>query len=137
MPFRLDALKANPEAIRHLRALDLYPDVENYPEALFTVDGARSCVRFARDLSGGQFTQLAGSGHILYASSEGEGGVMAADFDALIRLVVAHPYRFDILGYSGGGVSARCAVPRRHSRNTTPATTMWTRRGRSSPLNSR
>ena len=43
------------------------------------------------------------SSHVLYASSEGRPGIIAATFDDFIQLVVACPYWLDILKFFAGG----------------------------------
>jgi hypothetical protein len=40
---------------------------------------------------------------LLYISSEGEAGVVAADFDELLTLVVLCPFWRDLLAYAHGG----------------------------------
>jgi hypothetical protein len=104
MPISLEAVAANDEAVERLaEACDLNLNVANYPAAGISVDGVAGYQRFARDSTGGAFVRLAGSPRILYASSEGAAGVIAADFDELVRLVVACPYWQSILKYSRNG----------------------------------
>ena len=69
----------------------------------FTIDGTRDITIIARDGSGGVFVTIASSPRIMHASSEGGAGVIAADIDEFITLIVACPYWRDLLRYSGGG----------------------------------
>ena len=63
----------------------------------------RDITIIARDGSGGVFVTVPTSPRIMYASSEGEAGVIASDIDEFITLIVACPYWRDLLRYSGGG----------------------------------
>lgn len=69
----------------------------------FTVDGSREITILARDGSGGVFIKVGSSPRILYASSEGEAGVVGRDVDEFLALVVTCPYWRDLLHVSGGG----------------------------------
>jgi hypothetical protein len=52
------------------------------------------------------------SSHVLYASSEGRAGIIAATFDDFIQLVVACPYWLDILNSPPAAISTRCGARR-------------------------
>ena len=69
----------------------------------FAVVPAIDMVPIARDGTGGIFARLNDCGDIPYVDSEGSGGVIALNLDALILLFVCHPYWKDILTFSGGG----------------------------------
>jgi hypothetical protein len=60
-------------------------------------------MQIARDSTGGVFVQLSGSPRVLHISSEGEAGILAADLDAFIGLLVACPHWRDVLKFSAGG----------------------------------
>jgi hypothetical protein len=62
-----------------------------------SVDGVDRPEVIARDGSGGEFVVLAPSPRVLYVSSEGAAGVVAADTDELVALVVLCPYWRDLL----------------------------------------
>jgi len=68
----------------------------------FTVDGARDMTVIARDGSGGAFVTLPSSPRVIYASSEGEAGVVAQNVEEFVTLIVVCPYWRDLLTYSGG-----------------------------------
>jgi hypothetical protein len=104
MPLTLDALTANAEAVERLEwPFDFRTGADPGEPAWFTIDGAESFQSIGRDSSGGLFVVLPGSPRILLVSSEGQAGVVAADFDAFITLIVIHPYWRSILKYSANG----------------------------------
>jgi hypothetical protein len=67
------------------------------------VDGVEQFQQIGSDGAGGAFVLLPPSQRVLYVSSEGEAGIIAADFEEFIQLIVACPYWLDILAYSGSG----------------------------------
>jgi hypothetical protein len=105
MPLSLAALTANADAVERLQwTCDL--DIEGPPEgsAWFSVDGLDGFQRFGRESTGSEFVLLPGAPQrVLYVSSEGAAGIVAADFDEFIKLIVACPYWRDILKFSGNG----------------------------------
>jgi len=100
MPLTPEVLTANSQVVARLGGLDISftPDEEPW----FTVDGIESPRQIGSDGSGGTFVLLP-SQNVLYASSEGRAGIIAATFEAFIQLVVAHPYWLDVLKFSAGG----------------------------------
>jgi len=103
MPVDFDALLARPEVTERLSwTFDFRLETEPRAPYWFTVDGVSELQHLGRDSSGGEFVRLPDS-TVLYASSEGEVGIIAADFNAFIQLIVTHPYWRDILKFSGGG----------------------------------
>jgi hypothetical protein len=68
----------------------------------FSIDGIGQYQNIGGEAAGGDFVELPDK-RILYVSSEGEAGVIAADIHGFIQLVVMHPYWKDILHFSGGG----------------------------------
>ncbi|WP_027543442.1 hypothetical protein [Bradyrhizobium sp. WSM2254] len=100
MPLTPEVLTANSQVVARLGDLDISftPDEEPW----FTIDGIESPRQIGSDGSGGAFVLLP-SQNVLYASSEGRAGIIAATFEAFIRLVVARPYWLDILKFSAGG----------------------------------
>jgi hypothetical protein len=99
-----DALRANQEVQdRLIGPFDFRVETDPREPVWFSVDGAASIERLGRDGSGGAFVRLAGSPRVLYVSSEGGAGIVAADLDAFVALMVACPYWRDLLRYSGDG----------------------------------
>ena len=86
MPLTPEVLTANSQVVARLGGLDISftPDEEPW----FTVDGIESPRQIGSDGSGGTFVLLP-SQNVLYASSEGRAGIIAATFEAFIQLVVA------------------------------------------------
>ncbi len=80
----------------------------------FSIDGVDHFEVVATDGGGGVFVVTPSSPCVLYVSSEGQAGVVAADFDELLTLVVLCPYWRDLLSASRGGdiEAMREAVPR-------------------------
>src|SRR5262249_44728443 len=100
MQGKLETLLAKPKVMEQL---DLYFDFRpDSDPSVFSVDGIQSISHIGIDGAGGQFAQLADQ-RVVYVSSEGEAGVIAADFKAFIQLIVVYPYWHDILKFSGGG----------------------------------
>jgi hypothetical protein len=100
MPLTPEVLTANGEVVAWLSSLDLSftPDEEPW----FTIDGLDAPRQIGSDRAGGAFVLLP-TDNVLYISSEGRAGVIAASFKAFIQLVVARPYWLDILKFSAGG----------------------------------
>jgi hypothetical protein len=69
----------------------------------FTVDGIKTVQPIGEDGSGGVFALLPPSQRVLYVSSEGQAGIIAASLDEFIQLLMACPYWQDILKYSANG----------------------------------
>ena len=98
-----DALTANAEVEDRLgETFGLEFDIDPEEPLWFSVDGVEAIRQFAGDGSGGVFAQL-GDARVLYVSSEGEAGILAADLDEFIKLLVACPYWQDVLKFSAGG----------------------------------
>ena len=104
MPLLPELLRANAEVADRLDSVfELRLEVDPTEPVWFSVDGAKGFAQFGRDGAGGVFAQLVDSRCILYASSEGSAGVIAADFDEFVNLIVACPYWRDILKFSARG----------------------------------
>jgi hypothetical protein len=104
MPLDPQALTANAEVVDRLGwTFDLRVGIDPEEPLWFSVDGAEGIRPIARDGTGGVFALLAGSSRVLYISSEGAAGIVAADLDEFIGLVVACPYWHDLLKFSGNG----------------------------------
>jgi hypothetical protein len=58
---------------------------------------------FATEGAGGVFLQGAASDSILYVTSEGKAGIVAASLAEFLQLVIAYPNWVDLLKFSGGG----------------------------------
>ncbi|MGY8664466.1 hypothetical protein Q3C01_19240 [Bradyrhizobium sp. UFLA05-109] len=102
MPLFPEAVSANSEAAGHLAALDVCLEADDPPPDWFSIDGIEAPRQVGSDGSGGAFVLLP-SNHVLYASSEGRAGIIAATFEDFIQIVVACPYWLDILKFSAGG----------------------------------
>ena len=104
MPFDLRTLTANTEVVERLGwSCDLEFDSDAPAPNWFSVDGAEGITPIASDGAGGVFAQLTGSPRVLYVSSEGAAGFVAADLEQFIALVAACPYWHDLLTFSGNG----------------------------------
>jgi hypothetical protein len=66
----------------------------------FSVDGVEQFQQIGSDAAGGAFVPLPPAQRVLYVSSEGQAGIIAADFEEFIQLIVACPCWHDILKYS-------------------------------------
>jgi hypothetical protein len=122
-----EALSANGEVTERLLAFDFSFALERQRPGWFSVDGLDDVTQVGSEGSGGTFVLLS-PGPVLYVSSEGRAGIIAATFEEFIQLIVACPYWLDILKFSGGGAtSTRCGAPRprlrRHSTTRTTSTT--------------
>jgi hypothetical protein len=103
MPLTPQALTANAEVEDRLgESFGLELEIDPKEPLWFSVDGVEVIRQFAGDGAGGVFAQLAGT-RVLYVTSEGAAGILAADLDEFIGLIVACPYWQDILHYSGSG----------------------------------
>ena len=104
MPLDVNALiAANDEVAQRLAwTFDYRLDLQAHDTDWFTVDGMDKYQCIGREGAGGVYIELPDK-RILYASSEGEAGVIADDFHAFIQLIVSHPYWRDLLKFSGGG----------------------------------
>jgi hypothetical protein len=104
MPLSVEALIANAEAVEKLSlTADFELETDAAQPFYFTIDGVTDVARLGRDGAGGDFVQLLPSQRVLYASSEGQAGVVAADVEEFVGLLVACPYWRDILKYSADG----------------------------------
>jgi hypothetical protein len=104
MPLSPDALTANPDAAELLGSACNF-EVQIGPEepAWFTVDGIPKVRQIGEDGAGGIFALLPPTQRVLYVTSEGQAGIVAADLEAFIQLIVAYPYWNDMLSFSGNG----------------------------------
>src|ERR1700730_2763542 len=103
MPLDPQMLTENAEVEDRLGgAFGLELEIDPEEPLWFSVDGVEAIRRIAGDGAGGVFAQLAGT-RVLYVTSEGSAGILAADLDEFIRLVVACPYWQDILKFSADG----------------------------------
>jgi hypothetical protein len=103
MPLDLTALTGNADVVERLSwTFDLRTEADPHDRVWFGIDGIENFLQIGRDSSGGLFLQLPDQ-RILFVSSEGAAGIIAADLDAFVQLIVAHPYWRDILKFSGGG----------------------------------
>jgi hypothetical protein len=104
MPLSPDALAANAEVVERLCwSFDFRPETDLEQTGWFTVDGVQTIRPIGRDGAGGVFALLPPLQRVLYVSSEGQAGIVAADFDEFVQLIVACPYWQDLLKYSAGG----------------------------------
>jgi hypothetical protein len=103
MPVTPDALAADPEAVELLGVCNFEVNVGPEEPAWFTVDGIPAVRQIGEDGAGGIVALLPPTQRVLFVSSEGEAGIIAADLEAFIQLIVAYPYWHDVLNYSGNG----------------------------------
>jgi hypothetical protein len=104
MPLSPETLTANAEVLEQLSwTFELRFATDDKEPVWFSVDGAEGIRRIARNGAGGVVALVSGSPRVLYISSEGAAGVVAADLDEFIALVVACPYWHDLLKFSGSG----------------------------------
>jgi hypothetical protein len=106
MPISLDDLATNVEIRDKVFLfndvnLDVPPDEDG---SWIRVDGSADFSVIARDGSGGLFLVTPQSRRIIYASSEGEAGAIAADPAALVTLLATCPWWQDLLKYSRNGM---------------------------------
>jgi hypothetical protein len=103
MAITLQQLAANAEIREALGATcDLYLESGEVEPTWIYLAGKNCFPVLARDGAGGMFVTIP-SGRILYASSEGEAGVLADDLEQLVTLHVTRPYWRDVLKYSRNG----------------------------------
>ena len=105
MPISLEDLATNAD-IRDKIFLFNDIDLEVAPEengSWITIDGSTGFSVIARDGSGGLFIVTPPSRRIIYASSEGKAGVIAAGPEALLVLLATCPWWQDLLTYSRNG----------------------------------
>jgi hypothetical protein len=104
MPLNPDTLAANAEVVERLCwSFDFRPQTDREQTGWFTVDGVQAIRPIGRDGAGGIFALLPPLQRVLYVSSEGQAGIVAADFDEFLQLIMACPYWQDLLKYSAGG----------------------------------
>jgi hypothetical protein len=78
--------------------IDVAPDED---ASWITIDGSTDFSVIARDGSGGLLIVMPPSRRVIYASSEGDAGVVAADAEELLALIATCPWWQDVLRYSG------------------------------------
>jgi hypothetical protein len=62
--------------------------------------------------SGCVYALVGASRHVMFGSSEGQAGIIAANLQECLELVIAHPYWEDILRFGHGDLAAMRAVLR-------------------------
>jgi hypothetical protein len=98
-----DRLQTYPDVVDELSwTFDFVAELQPRDPPCFSVDGGTKFRLIGRDGAGGQFAELA-DGAILYASSEGQAGIIASGFEEFIRLLIALPHWRDVLKFSAGG----------------------------------
>jgi hypothetical protein len=103
MPLTPETIAANEDAVERLGWMfDFRIDIEPGEPVWFKVDGIERISPIGQEGAGGIFALLPDS-RVLYVSSEGQAGVLAANFQAFIELIAGCPYWQDILKYSGQG----------------------------------
>jgi hypothetical protein len=104
MTFSADMLLVNSKVCELLaRAFDFAVSIERDAKTWFAVDGAERIDVIARDGSGGVYVTFPQSPHVIYAASDGEAGVIAANVEEAVALVTTYPYWRDLLHSSGNG----------------------------------
>jgi len=109
MPLSPEVLTANAEVADRLSGtFSLDFEIDQGEPLWFSVDGVDAIRRIAADGAGGVFAQLADR-RMLYVTSEGAAGIVAADLDEFVGLVVACPYWQDLLKFPQAATSTKCA----------------------------
>ena len=104
MTIGLSDIAANSDIRERIFSIcDIDTVVDPSEGAWITIDGATDFSVIARDGSGGLFVITPPSPRIVYASSEGQAGVIADDLTSLMTLIVTCPYWQDVLKYSHDG----------------------------------
>jgi hypothetical protein len=103
MPLNPDELFANPDVAELLGVCNFEVAIEPEGSAWFTVDGIPAVRQIGEDGAGGIFALLPPTQRVLFVSSEGQAGIIAADLETFIQLIVAYPYWHDLLNYSSNG----------------------------------
>ena len=103
MPVTPEALAANPDVVEALGVCNFEVAVGPEEAAWFVVDGIPAVRQIGEDGAGGIIALLPPTQRVLYVTSEGQAGIIAADLEAFIQLIVAYPYWEDLLSYSGNG----------------------------------
>jgi hypothetical protein len=97
---------------QNLPAIDLladYADLGIYPEekqqlpSWLDLSATEDFIALGREGSGGVFLLGVTSGQVVYVSSEGRAGCIAASLDDFLQLLIAHPYWQDLLKFSAAG----------------------------------
>jgi hypothetical protein len=83
--------------------LDFRIEPPSQGDGWFSVDGVEQFRQIGSNVAGGAFVLLPRAQRVLYVSSEGQAGIIAADFEEFIQLIVACPYWRDVLKYSANG----------------------------------
>jgi hypothetical protein len=104
----IEALKADAELRESLaHGCDFAFDEGGGGPDWFTIDGyERRYDTFGHDGSGGIFAAFGPEGRVLYVSSEGRAGVIAANAVELMTLLIVCPYWRTLLMQAGGGTCA-------------------------------
>jgi hypothetical protein len=101
MPISLDDLATNPEIRdRILLVADITAPLDE-DTSWITIDGSSDFSVIARDGTGGLFIVTPPSQRVIYASSEGDAGVIAADLESLLALIAICPWWETALKYAG------------------------------------
>ena len=104
MAISLKDLAANADVREKIFSIcDIDIVVDPSEAAWITIDGATDFSVIARDGTGGLFIVTRSSPRVIYASSEGEAGVIADDLVSLMTLIVSCPYWLEVLKYSRDG----------------------------------
>jgi len=82
----------------------------------FSVDGVEQFQQIGSDAAGGAFVLLPPAQRVLYVSSEGQAGIIAADFEEFIQLIVACPVGTTFSNIRPMAISIRCEPPRPRSK---------------------
>lgn len=102
MPLSPESVNPNSAVAEHLFTFDFSFGIDTQGPGWFSIDGVDDITQIGSDGAGGSFVLLP-SQQVLYVSSEGQAGIIAADFEEFIQLIVALPYWQSILSLSAGG----------------------------------
>ena len=108
MAVPIEALKSDAELREALaQGCDFAFDEGGGGPDWFTIDGYEQRYdTFGHDGSGGIFATFGPEGRVLYVSSEGQAGVVAANAAELLTLLIVCPYWRTLLAQAGGGTCA-------------------------------
>lgn len=104
MSISIEDIARNTELRKALATLD-FVVLERHEtgDDWYHVEASERFVAVGGDGAGGRFMLGQASGQVLYLSTEGRAGVIAASLAEFLGLVALHPYWQDLLKFSGNG----------------------------------
>jgi hypothetical protein len=102
----LERLRSNKPAREMLRAFDFQVQDEASDPVWFDTVPLEPFEVIAQKGSGCVYALIGPQRHVLFATSEGQAGVIAASLTECLELIVAYPYWEEVLGSSRGDLAA-------------------------------